>query len=123
MPDRELLNERIDTIERTLTGSADSTLEDLPERVTALETQVAELEATVQALRGYVGNIQHVNSEVERRADAALAAVESIEEVDELRAADGSRIEPVQKADGHTNGDSEDVPVDPTLLARIRESL
>jgi uncharacterized coiled-coil protein SlyX len=120
MPDRELLNERIDTIERTLTGSADSTLEDLPERVTALETQVAELEATIQALRGYVGNIQHVNSEVERRADAALAAVESIEEVDELRAADGSRIE---LADGHTNGDSDNVPVDPTLLARIRESL
>jgi uncharacterized coiled-coil protein SlyX len=118
----DMLHERIDTIERTLTGSADSTLENLPERVESLETQVAELEATVQALRGYVGNIQHVNSEVERRADAALAAVESIER-DELRAADGSRIEPVQRANRHTDDNTENVPVDPTLLARIRESL
>lgn len=114
------LHERIDTIERMLTGREDSTLDELPERIAALETQVAELEASVQALRGYVGNVQHVNSEVERRADRALAAVESIEngEAGELRSADGDRVEP-QK----TNEHAENVPVDPTLLARIRKSL
>lgn len=117
------LHERIDTIERMLTGREDSTLDELPERIAALEMQVAELEASVQALRGYVGNIQHVNSEVERRADRALAAIESIEngETGELRSANGSRIEPVQET--VEEGNSGDVPVDPTLLARIRKSL
>jgi ABC-type transporter Mla subunit MlaD len=121
MADSELLHERIDTLERTLTGS---TADDLSERVAALETQVAELEAAVQALRGYVGNVNHVNSEVERRVDAALAAVESEREVAELRAADGSRIESTQTTEQSTVSDcSEDVPVDPTLLARIRKAL
>jgi hypothetical protein len=121
MPDA--LCERIDTIERMLTGRADVTLDDLPERIDELEAHVAELEASVQALRGYVGHMEHVNSEVEQRADRALAAVESIEnrETGELRSANGSRIEPA----GETveEDDSGDVPVDPTLLARIRESL
>jgi uncharacterized coiled-coil protein SlyX len=116
----DALHERIDTIERMLTGR-DATLDDLPERIAALETQVAELEASVQALRGYVGNVQHVNSEVERRADRALAAVESIEnkETEELRSANGSRLESAQD----TVEEESDVPVDPTLLARIRDSL
>lgn len=119
----DALCERIDTIERMLTGRADASLDDLPERIAALETQVAELEASVQALRGYVGQIEHVNSEVERRADRALAAVESIEnsETGELRSANGNRIEPAQ--DTVAKGEGSDVPVDPTLLARIRESL
>lgn len=119
----DALCERIDTIERMLTGRADGTLDELPERIAMLETQVAELEASVQALRGYVGNVQHVNSEVERRADRALAAVESIEnrETDELRSANGSRIDTEsQVTNEHID---EDVPVDPTLLARIRQSL
>lgn len=122
MSDSELLHERIDTLERTLTGSSES--DDLPERLAALETQVAELEAAVQALRGYVGNVRHVNSEVERRVDTALAAVENEEKSAELRAADGSRVGSVQTTDESTSEErSEDVPVDPTLLARIRESL
>jgi hypothetical protein len=48
-------------------------LADLTERVDALE-------ATVQSLHGYVGEIEHVNERVERRADAARAAVERLDE-------------------------------------------
>lgn len=51
-------------------------------RLGALEDRVAELEATAQALRGYVGNVRSVNREVERRAEAALAKAESLESED-----------------------------------------
>ncbi len=55
---------------------ADGTIED---RIADLEATVAELDGAVQALRGYVGNVNHVNQEVERRANAAIAAVERLE--------------------------------------------
>jgi chromosome segregation ATPase len=52
--------------------SLEAALEDADERI-------AELEAATQALRGYAGEIRSVNESVERRADAALAAVEQLE--------------------------------------------
>lgn len=52
---------------------------DLADRLDDVETDVAELEAAVQAVRGYVGSVKHVNDEVERRADAALAKADRVE--------------------------------------------
>jgi hypothetical protein len=43
-----------------------------------IESRVAELEAAVEALRGYLGSVQAVNDDVERRADLALARTERL---------------------------------------------
>ena len=91
MSDAERLDERVRAIERTLTDG-DATIpelesradllervDELAERTAEIERRLDELDAAAQALRGYVGNVRSVNREVERRADAALAAVESLE--------------------------------------------
>lgn len=64
LEDAERVHQRLEAIE--------GTLEDLADRV-------SELEAASRALRGYAGGIQAVNEDVERRADLALAKVETIE--------------------------------------------
>lgn len=78
------LEERLDAVERALTDDASASIrtdahEDLERRVAALEADLAELRAAVQAVRGYVGDVKHVNDEVEQRADAALAKAEAVE--------------------------------------------
>lgn len=85
----ETFEERLAAVERALTdGDHDcSSLAEgaaTAERVTALEAEmeeltdrVAELEASTQALRGYVGNVRSVNEEVEQRADTALEKAET----------------------------------------------
>lgn len=90
MPDTDL-EARLDAIERTLTETdADLTaltaaadrsarLDDLEARLDDIVERQRELEASVQAIRGYVGNVRSVNREVEQRADAALAKVEKLE--------------------------------------------
>ncbi len=94
MPDRDPLDERLRAVERALTDDDDAELDlavlrdaaalaarvdDVEERLDDLDDRVAELEAATQALRGYVGNVRHVNRAVEERADAALARVERLE--------------------------------------------
>jgi hypothetical protein len=97
MPERRSIDERVGALERRLsaepgdtaktTGSeppggesrARSDHADLRDRIETLESTVAELEAGLKAVRGYVGTVEHVNETVERRADAALAAVERLE--------------------------------------------
>lgn len=86
------LEARLEAIERALTGGETAVvdLEDAAalradlaeanEQLDDLDERVTELEAATQALRGYVGNVRQVNEEVERRADAALAKVESLED-------------------------------------------
>lgn len=86
------LESRLETLERAVTDGENDLSElaseaDALERLNEVEAtceqferQLAELEAATQAVRGYVGSIRAVNSEVEQRADAALAAVESLEE-------------------------------------------
>lgn len=87
----ETLETRIETLERAITegeedlsalaeaGEIADRLEAVESTLSDLEEQVAELEAGSQALRGYVGNLRSVNRDVEQRADAALAKVESLE--------------------------------------------
>ncbi|MEZ3144280.1 hypothetical protein [Halobaculum sp. MBLA0143] len=53
------------------------------DRIETLERRVSELEAATRALRGYVGDRRAVAASVERRADAALAAVDRIETDDD----------------------------------------
>lgn len=92
MTNTENLAARLDAVERSLTGG-ESTIDSLSdtteveERLDVLEAtaadldeRVAELEAATQALRGYVGGVRAINRDVERRADAALAGVESLAE-------------------------------------------
>lgn len=60
-------------------GQHDAGGTDISARIEDLEARVTELEAGLQAIRGYVGNVDHVNQSVERRANAAIAAVERLE--------------------------------------------
>ena len=92
MPDEEALARRLRAVERSLTDGdhavealcdADALTErvdSLERAVSDVEDRIAETEAATQALRGYVGNVRSVNEDVERRANAALAAVERLEE-------------------------------------------
>lgn len=57
----------------------DGRLSAVEEALADLDARLDEVEAATQALRGYVGAVRSVNREVERRADAALAAVERLE--------------------------------------------
>lgn len=86
------LRERVEAVERAITdGDGDLTalaegaasaerIDALETTVDALQDDVAELEAATQALRGYVGSIRSVNESVEERADAAIAAVDALED-------------------------------------------
>ena len=108
MVDDETLERRLRAVERALTdGDAEYGTNDagaVAERTQRLESEledvrdrIADLEAATQALRGYVGNVRSVNEDVERRADAALAAVERLErERDESRPANGPRRRPAR---------------------------
>jgi hypothetical protein len=56
-------------------------------RLETLENRVDELDAALQAVRGFLGGIDAVNEAVESRADAAIAAVDRLERrLDEQRA-------------------------------------
>jgi len=96
--DDETIEERLRAVERAvsedevpehvaeraaLSGRVDGVEADLADA----EERIAELEAAVQALRGYVGDVRTVNRDVERRADSALAKVEELE-------ADAARADP-----------------------------
>lgn len=97
----EDLRERVEAVERALTdGNGELTalaegaasaerVEELSSEVAALQEEVAELSAATQALRGYVGNVRSVNEAVEERADAAVAAADSLEERVERLESDG----------------------------------
>ncbi|GAA0519582.1 hypothetical protein SAMN04488066_10755 [Halorubrum aquaticum] len=126
-PDRARLEERLDAVERALTGTdrsvagvadgvtADAEREALAERLDAIETRIEELEAATQAVRGYAGAIRAVNREVERRADLALARATA--------ARDGSASTLEAPNDGGTLDDDapepDEIPGDDALDAAI----
>lgn len=94
MPD-ETLERRLAAVERAVSdtdgaGDPDTDRTELADRLEALEADVAELEAAVQAVRGYVGSVKHVNDEVEQRADAAMAKAQAVERTLEADRRDGA---------------------------------
>ncbi len=86
MPDSdEALERRLAAVERAVDADAtadgsdsDADPEELEARITELESRVDELDAAVQAIRGFLGGVSAVNESVERRADAAVAAVDRL---------------------------------------------
>lgn len=86
------LSARLTAVERALTDddtpvvdledAAELTarLDDLEATIEELDSRLAELDAATQALRGFLGGVRAVNRDVERRANAALAKVESLEQ-------------------------------------------
>ena len=99
----DALDSRLRAVERALTdGETPVTdLDDaetlarrvahLEDVVDDLEERLVELETASRALRGYAGGISAVNEDVERRADLALAKVESLERT--LHEEPGLRVE------------------------------
>lgn len=97
MSDIERIDQRLSAVERAVVDGdieleqlADlatlaEDLERLENRLEAHERRIAELEGTVDAVSGFVGNVETVNEGVERQADAAIAAVDRLEyRIDEL---------------------------------------
>lgn len=85
MTDTDAVEERLRAVERAVAeGDADADLTDptgeLESRIDDLEATTTELESGLQAVRGYVGQVKSVDDEIERRADAAAAAVDDAEE-------------------------------------------
>lgn len=84
--DNQTLERRLAAVERAVSGSErevpDETTADresLEHRLETLESRVDELDAALQAVRGFLGGIDAVNEAVEARADAAIAAVDRLE--------------------------------------------
>lgn len=112
MPDD--IDERLRAVERALTdGETPATdlsdaaavherLDALDERVGELAARMDALDATVQSLHGYVGELEAVNDRVERRADAARAAVERLE--DERRQSHDAGTERRHTSEAETDG-------------------
>lgn len=107
MTDIETLAERLRTVERAVgdgdhvfpgaddVAALESRLDEIESRLDDLEAQTDELDAATQAVRGYVGNVRSVNTDVERRAEAALAATDRLERrIEELT--DRNRSEPTR---------------------------
>ena len=76
-----------------------------------LESRVAELEAAIEALRGYAGSVRSINRTVERRADRALATAERLQ-----RRLDGEPSD-VDLEATHVDTESADVAVGASTVA------
>lgn len=130
------LEERLDAVERAVTGAEVSVatvedaaertarVEDVASRLETLEARVDECEAAVSAIRGYVGEIRHVNREVERTATAAVAAVERLDaaggpEPPIARVETDERVVPEQLPED----EPETADGDPTILDQLRALL
>ncbi|SEW07311.1 DUF7310 family coiled-coil domain-containing protein [Halobacterium jilantaiense] len=119
------LEARVAAVERALTdGDTAVDLSDPAERqrhldaladdLDTLTERVDALEATVQSLHGYVGEIEHVNDRVERRADAARAAVERLDDEARAHAPEPDRSSPERAP---STGDETAVPDSAARLA------
>lgn len=83
----------IDELEELADLRAD--LDALESRLETHERRLATLESRLEAVGGFVGNVESVNADVERRADAAVAAVDRLE----------SRIDELERAVSQESGD------------------
>lgn len=117
MADLERIEQRLAAVERTVTGDdVDLTeLGKVAERLEELETvraqledlseRVAALEADVEALGGYASEVDSVNTDVERQAYAAFATVDRLEErIDEV----DDRLETVEATDHVTSASNDE---------------
>ncbi|WP_435128110.1 DUF7310 family coiled-coil domain-containing protein [Halobaculum sp. D14] len=135
--DHAALDSRLSAVERTLSGEAapDDLLDSAAtaERLDAVEAEAAgladrvtELEAAVQALRGYVGAVRAVNRDVERRADLALATAERLTDATGADAVDDADLAEAAGTDTGERG-SDDPGVSGErrdgLAARLRDAL
>lgn len=103
--DPETLERRLEAVERAVatgdhgheTESPDATPdEQLFGRLATLESRVEELDAGLQAVRGFLGGVDAVNERVETRAEAAVAAVERLEhrlDESDIETEDPSRVD------------------------------
>ncbi|WP_135667310.1 DUF7310 family coiled-coil domain-containing protein [Halorhabdus rudnickae] len=93
MTDIERIEQRLSAVERTVTGEIDidaerlqavlalsGDVEDIEDRLEALEKRIATIEADVQSIGGYYSEVESVNEEVERHALSAVAAVDRLED-------------------------------------------
>ncbi|MFC6988054.1 hypothetical protein ACFQJD_03715 [Haloplanus sp. GCM10025708] len=135
--DADSLTERLAAVERAVTdgdtdtrdlasaAEASARIDDVEADVADLDDRIADVEAELQALRGYLGGVSAVDESVERRADAALAAVSRLESqlVDDP-ALTVERLDsgPVEAA---VDGDGDDAEADDPapLVERIRNAL
>lgn len=88
----EQLEQRVAAVENTVTdGNVDfeevseiteliQEVESMSDRLETLERRLVEIEGATQSLEGYLGNVRSVNQETEDRADAAIAAVDRLEQ-------------------------------------------
>lgn len=126
----EDLERRLAAVERAIDGDATadgaadaSDIEAVESRLATLESRVDELDSAVQAVRGFLGGVSAVNEAVERRADAAVAAVERLEDrLDGEGAIDGShvRADLDERLDDPETEAADDDPADAGLRERLR---
>ena len=105
--DRESVTRRLDALERAVSEEEPIQRAD---RIDELESRVAELEAAVQALRGYVGSVRAVNEEIELRADRALRKAEAVERTvapESVDAGDDPGTDADSNGDTDVNGDAD----------------
>ncbi|MFA9428297.1 hypothetical protein [Natronorubrum sp. A-ect3] len=135
MTDLERLDQRLAAVERVvvdgdveLDGLADlatltADIDRLETRVEDYEQRLAALEATVDAVSGFVGNVESVDEDVERQAAAAVAAVDRLEyRIDELeRALPTHRSRNDDVATGETVGTESPRPSGASIDDRIDE--
>jgi uncharacterized coiled-coil protein SlyX len=84
------LADRLAAVERRLTdgesdpaadaAAVEARVSELEARADELDDRLAGVESGLDSLRGLVGEVERVDDRVERRADAALAVVEDLEE-------------------------------------------
>ncbi|WP_254537309.1 DUF7310 family coiled-coil domain-containing protein [Halomarina litorea] len=99
---------RVAALERALTGDDDTgcgtpdpDTDAIEERLDRLEARVGDIDAALLAVRGYVGQVRHVNREVERMAEAALATAERAADRPHADAdADAPRTAPLRAPNG-----------------------
>ncbi|SIS01098.1 DUF7310 family coiled-coil domain-containing protein [Natronorubrum thiooxidans] len=91
MPSRDRFEQRLTAVERVVVDG-DTAIDELDEvatladdidrlesRIDAHDRRIAALEAKLDALNGFAGNVASVNDAVERQANAAVATVDRLE--------------------------------------------